>query len=153
MSHFYRNDYTFYYSAFLLSPAPLSLFRLLTFQENGAAAKLDSFMRQCLREFPHTHSSLLQQMVATLAKVSPVRTPCAHYTRTAFIKRGWGSFISWLLAQLFDCFMICKKQKAWWGSSNEAGSMSSEKISSSLSSTKRKEFVTDKSEWSHHFAS
>lgn len=66
-----------HHSTILLSPAPLSLFRLLTFHENGAAAKLDNLMRQCLREFPHTHSSLLQQMVVTLAKVSPVRKPCS----------------------------------------------------------------------------
>ena len=82
-----------YYATIFLPPAPLLLFRLLTFQENGAAAKLDNFMRQCLREFPHTHSSLLQQMVATLAKVSPVRRLCTHYTKTRFIKKVLDSFI------------------------------------------------------------
>jgi len=36
------------------------------------AIELDKFLRQCLREFPCTHSALLQQMVATLAKVPAV---------------------------------------------------------------------------------
>ena len=125
-----------------LSPAPLPLFRLLTFQENGVAAKLDNFMRQCLREFPHTHSSLLQQMVATLAKVSPVRRLCAHYTKMRFIK-VLDSFIPKPLVQLFNPLYLTTSDGKL-GETPEMslhGSVLSEKPSSSLASTKRKEFT------------
>ena len=133
----------FYSSTIFLSPAPHLLFRLLTFQENGVAAKLDNFMRQCLREFPHTHSSLLQQMVATLAKVSPVRRLCAHYTKTGFIKKVSNSFIPKPLVQLFNpLYLITSDGKL--GETPEMslhGSVLSEKPSSSLASTIRKEFT------------
>lgn len=142
MSHFHRNAYTFYSSMIFLSPAHLPLFRLLTFQENGVAAKLDNFMRQCLREFPHTHSSLLQQMVATLAKVSPVRRLCAHYTKMRFIK-VLDSFIPKPLVQLFNPLYLTTSDGKL-GETPEMslhGSVLSEKPSSSLASTKIKEFT------------
>jgi hypothetical protein len=50
---------------------------LLTYREDGTPEALDRFLRQCLQEYPHVHSQLLQQMVTTLAKVPPGGPPSA----------------------------------------------------------------------------
>ena len=61
----------------------------MTYEENGSAAELDKFMRQCLREFPHVHSSLLKQMVATLAKIPPVSVQTT--STVPILLSVWGS--------------------------------------------------------------
>ena len=55
-----------------INKAPL-IDRLLQFKEDGSAVEVDLFLRDCLRCYPNTQSALLKQLVATLAKVSPVR--------------------------------------------------------------------------------
>ena len=46
---------------------------LLLFSDEGLPLEVEKFLRQSLKCFPHTHSLLLKQMVATLSEIPLVR--------------------------------------------------------------------------------
>ena len=61
----YRFVYLFSQSSFLL------------FSDDGLPLEVEKFLRQSLKSFPHVHSVLLKQVVATLADIPLV---CIDHT-------------------------------------------------------------------------